>query len=60
MKPKTVDEAYLQRKLAAEDEANYVIEREAREARRIWKREKHKVDRQQGKKQIEQQLGDEQ
>lgn len=52
MKPKTKEEAHLHRKFQLEDEIPYEIEREARRAKKIWKRQTHKVQRSQGKQQI--------
>jgi hypothetical protein len=55
-KPKTRDEAHLRRKFEHEDEIPYEIEREARENKRIWKRQTSKLHRKLGKQHIEREL----
>lgn len=52
MKPKSKKQAYLIRKFQLEDEIPYETEREARQAKKIWKRQSHKVERGEGKQQI--------
>ncbi|TFG95159.1 hypothetical protein E4H12_13860 [Candidatus Thorarchaeota archaeon] len=59
MKPKTKDEAHLRRKFAHEDEIPYEIEREARENKRIWKRQTSKLDRRIGKRDVRELLDEE-
>jgi len=56
MKPQSKDEAELQRKFKEEDESNYETGREYREARRVWKRKAHKLQRAEGKKQLQKQI----
>lgn len=51
-KPRDKDEAHLRRKYKLEDEIPYEIEREARENKRIWKRQTQKVNRRKAKQDI--------
>ena len=55
-KPKTKDEAHLRRKFKHEDEIDYEIDREARENKRIWKRQTSKLHRKHGKQEIRREL----
>jgi len=57
-KPKTKDEAHLRRKFKHEDEIPYEIEREARENKRIWKRQTSKLHRKHDKQEIKKALKD--
>lgn len=57
MKPQTRREQYLRENFKKEDEIPYEIERDARIAKRTWKRATSKLHRRVGNQRIKEDLG---